>query len=406
VTVFAGKVHRDKLAEYTALLREALLSPGFREADLERNRELLLSYLTTTLRSGSDELLGLEALQGRIYRDHPYATPASGTEQGLRAITMDDVRAFYRDHYTQARLMVGVAGGYPEGFVEELESAMKALPKGDVARTPVPEPKQPEGRTYTLIDKSTGSAGIHLGYPIDVTRKDPDYYPLMVANSWLGEHRTFHGKLMQELRGKRGLNYGDYSYIEHWANPPATSHPTPNRPRREQAFSVWIRPVAPENARFALRAALHFLDEAREEGMTQPELDATREFLTGYSKLWAQTSSQRLGFLMDSRYYGMPSYLEEIEKRLKDLTVEQVNAAIRKYIRTDQYEAVIVTDKAEQLARELKEETPSPIRYNAEPPPGVKDEDEKIIERPVKPTEVRVVPVGEMFEGAGATGAK
>src|SRR5205814_9539815 len=48
----------------------------------------------------------------------------------------------------------------------------------------------------------------------DVTRSDDDYYALAVANSYLGEHRTFNGKLMQDLRGKRGLNYGDYSYIE------------------------------------------------------------------------------------------------------------------------------------------------------------------------------------------------
>ena len=47
-----------------------------------------------------------------------------------------------------------------------------------------------------------------------MTRRDDDFYALAVANSYLGEHRTFNGKLMQDLRGKRGLNYGDYSYIE------------------------------------------------------------------------------------------------------------------------------------------------------------------------------------------------
>ena len=57
------------------------------------------------------------------------------------------------------------------------------------------------------------ATAVSAGFPTRVTRKDDDWYPLLVANSYLGEHRTFNGVLMNELRGKRGLNYGDYSYI-------------------------------------------------------------------------------------------------------------------------------------------------------------------------------------------------
>ncbi len=62
VTVFYGTVHRDELDGYTALLEEALLQPAFAESDFTRNKEELVAYLTNTLRSGSDELLGLEAI--------------------------------------------------------------------------------------------------------------------------------------------------------------------------------------------------------------------------------------------------------------------------------------------------------------------------------------------------------
>ena len=88
----------------------------------------------------------------------------------------------------------------------------------------------------------------------------------MVAGSFLGEHRTMNGRLMQQLREKRGLNYGDYAYIEYWANPPFTSNPTPNVPRREQYFSVWIRPVVPVDAQFALRDALYEVQRLRDQG--------------------------------------------------------------------------------------------------------------------------------------------
>ena len=82
VAVFYGQVHKDKLADYTALLEEAILQPGFAPTDFERNKEQLLAYLTTTLRAQDDELLGLEAIQDRIFAKHPYGHPTEGTVAG------------------------------------------------------------------------------------------------------------------------------------------------------------------------------------------------------------------------------------------------------------------------------------------------------------------------------------
>lgn len=398
LTVIGGKVHKDNLDAWLGLLEEAVLTPGFDEADLQRNRQQLLSHLKTRLRSASDELLGLEAIQGAMYHGHPYEHAPAGTVQGLGAITMDDVRAFWKEHYTQGRITVGVAADGPEALAAGLVAALRGLPAGVTAVASLPPAPVPEGRRITVIDKPTASVGLHFGAPIAVTRASDDYWPLMIANSWLGEHRTFNGVLMRELRAVRGLNYGDYSYIEHWANPPGTSHPTPGHGRRSQAFTVWIRPVEPKNALFALRAALHFVDVARDKGMTQAELDATRDYLNGYSKLWAQTQTARLGFAMDSRFYGMPPYIEEIERRLAGVTLEQVNAAIRAHMSADAWEAVVVGSDGEKLAEALRTDAPAPITYESAPSAAVLEEDKAIEARKIAPTEVRVVPVAEMFE--------
>jgi zinc protease len=398
VTVIAGEVHRDTLADYTALLAEAFLRPAFAQADFERNKEQLLAYLTSTLRAANDEMLGLEALQGAIFAGHPYAHPPAGTVQGLAAITLDDVKRFYAQHYTRANLLLGVAGGYPAGYVEGLVGRLAALPAGEAGRMALPAPPKPEGRRFTLIDKDAGAVGIHIGYPLPVNRADDDYYPLMVANSYLGEHRTFHGRLMQQLRGLRGLNYGDYSYVEHWQAPPFTSNPSPNVPRRQQYFSVWVRPVRPETAHFALRNALYEVDRLAAGGMTKEDFELTRDFLVNYSKLWAQSLSDRLGFHMDGRFYDMPYYIEEIERRLAGLTVEQVNAAAKKYLTTGAYEAVLVTDDAAAVEAYLEAGEPSPITYNAEVPAEVLEADKAIQKLPVEPTAIVVVPVAEVFE--------
>ena len=205
VTLFSGMVHRDKLAEYTALLEEVLLQPAFAEQDFQRNKDQLQSFLANTLPS-NDELLGLEALQTQLWKGHPYGHPPQGTVEGLKSITIDDVKKFYQDNYTQANLMLGVAGGYPKGYVEKLQQDLSALPKGvsgGAGRTQLPAAPAVKGRNFLLVEKETASVGLHFGFPLPVTRADADYFPLMVAGSFLGEHRTFHGRLMQQLRGVR-----------------------------------------------------------------------------------------------------------------------------------------------------------------------------------------------------------
>lgn len=398
VTTISGQIHREKLDDYAALLEEVVLEPGFRENDFTRNRDQLKTYLTSTLRATNDELLGLEALQQVLFEGHPYGHAPEGTVTGLDAITLDDVKSFYAENYSQANLMLGVAGGYPEGFVDDLESALAALPEGTPSKIELPEPARAEGREFTIVEKPTASVGVHFGFPISVTRAHDDYFALMVANSFLGEHRTFHGRLMQELRGKRGLNYGDYSYIEYYYTPPFTNTPTPNVPRRQQYFSVWLRPVVPNTAHFALRNAIFEVERLVERGLNQEEFELTRDYLINYSKLWAQTQPDRLGFTMDSRFYGTDYFLDEIEERLSSLTLEEVNAAIGKHIQADNFKAVLVTNGAVDVQAYIEGEQPSPMPYNPPPPPEVAEADKDIEGLEVGAASFHTIPVDSMFE--------
>jgi zinc protease len=397
VTAIGGTVHRDTLAGYTALLEEALLQPGFSAEDFQRNKDELIAALSSGLRS-NDEMLGLELLQQKIFHDHPYGHSPLGTVEGLQHITLDDVKQFYRDHYTQANLTLGIAGGYPADYASRLTRDLAALPAGRKERKALPPASKVEGHNFTLVDKQTGSVGINFGYPLPITRADADYYPLMVANSFLGEHRTMNGRLMNELREERGLNYGDYSYIEYLRTPPRVSTPPPGVPRREQYFSVWIRPVVPGDAQFALRAGLYEIQRLRDEGMTQDDFNLTRDFLLNYSKLWAQSLDERLGFTMDSRFYGMPYYIDEIQTRLKNLTVADVNAAIRKYLSTDNYDAVMVTANAAALKDVLQKDDPSPKTYNSQVDAKITAGDKTIVPLKVTPTRIEVLPVADIFQ--------
>jgi zinc protease len=224
----------------------------------------------------------------------------------------------------------------------------------------------------------------------------------MVANSYLGEHRTFNGVLMNEIRGERGINYGDYSYVENFVQEGGSTFPRANIPRRQQFFSIWIRPVAPQHAHFSIRAAMRALDRLVKDGMTATQFEETRAFLLSYSKLWTQTPSRRLGYELDGRFYGRKSLVDEVAERLPKLTVDQVNAAIRRHLASKGAYLAVVADEqgAAAFAEALKSNAPSPITYATETKPEVLKQDEAIAVYPlaVDAAKVRLVPASEMFE--------
>ena len=124
----------------------------------------------------------------------------------------------------------------------------------------------------TIVEKDAPATAISIGARLNVLRGQPDWYPLALANSWLGEHRNSASHLYQVIREVRGLNYGDYSYIEHFANGGALEFPAPGDPRRQQIFEMWIRPVPHAWGHFALRAALRELKHLVDNGLTEEQV--------------------------------------------------------------------------------------------------------------------------------------
>ena len=399
VTVFAGEVHRDNLAKFVPLVASLLTTPRFSSDDFERLRNEAIDYLSKNLRGGNDEELGKWTLQLALYKNHPYGHVDAGTVVGLNSVTLDDVKAFHRDHYTREALILGVAGSADRKMLEEIQSELASLPSHAIEPVTHPKPERPEGLDVTIVEKPAASTAISIGFAIDVTRRDDDFYALLVANSYLGEHRTFNGKLMQDLRGKRGLNYGDYSYLEDFIQDGPSTFPVPNNPRRQQAFTIWIRPVPDDKAAFALRAALWEVDRLTKEGMSVRDFETTRAYLLNYSTLWVQTITRRLGYAMDGAFYNSGDLVLEMARRLPKLTVDEVNSAIRRHLLSQGARVAIVTKDAAGLAKVLKSDSPSPITYDTQgTSESILTEDKAIAVFPLKNLSVKIVPVGEMFE--------
>lgn len=403
MTTLTGEVHRDQLAAFQPLFTDAYLHPAFTAEDIERIRAQGLSHLEKTLRYASDEELGKAALLGDVFAGSRYAHPVVGTVAGLKAITAEDIRAFYQAHYTGASTVFGLAGGYPPETVAALEATREQLSDGGgvAARAPAPEPGAIAGRRVLLVDKPGADASISFGFPVDVHRGDKQFYALWVATSWLGEHRNSSSHLYQVIREKRGLNYGDYAYIEAFPDGGRQQMPPTNVARRQQLFEVWIRTLPNDKGLFALRAALRELRLLVDNGMTAEQFELTRSFLRKYVRHFAPTTADRLGYAIDDRFYGIEAgHLDTFVRMMDELTLEDVNQAIRDHLQTENMVIAMVTGEAEQMRQALVNETPSPITYPTEKPAEVLAEDKDIAVEPLNvPAEnIRVVPVTEMFE--------
>ena len=400
MVTFSGASHTDNLEAYYKLLRAMLLAPGWRPDDFKRVKDDAINFLRVNLRANNDEELGKEMLEQETFQGTPYEHYSVGTCSSLQKITLEDVEQFYHDHYSQANLYLGVAGGYPLAFLERMKKDFRSLPEGAGFRpreNPLAVIRQ---NRALIIDKDTRSVAFSLGFPTLGQRSSPDYPALLVANSYLGQHRLSNGVLYDRMREKRGLNYGDYSYIEYFPRGMFQFEPSPNLARHFQTFQIWIRPVEPPTAKFALRLALYELDKLYREGIPEEGFERTRDFLSKYVNILTRTKTAELGYAIDSLYYGMPNYNQNLKMHLDKMTREEVNKAIKRYLRPDRLVIVAIAKNAEDLKNQLISDAPSPMVYNSPKPAAITEED-KIVEKfPLHLTadRVRIVPVDQVFE--------
>ncbi len=400
VTVFTGVVHKDAWKTFADIALEQLVAPGFREEDFRRLKDAQKNALVQNLRSSNDEELGKERLQQRIFAGTPYGHPTLGTVAGIDAITLDDVKEFARKAYTRAALTVGVAGDVPAEFADRIRSDVAKLPAGPALPAPAGVVgRKPSGIDVDIVKKETRSTAISFGFPIDVTRTSPDFAALSVARSWLGEHRSSSSHLYQRIREVRGMNYGDYAYIEAFPGGMFRMLPEPNVPRRAQIFEVWIRPVVPQNAHMALRVAIHELNKLVDGGISEEDFQTTRDYLMKNVYLLTATQDHALGTALDQKWYGLPDYVTDMRAKLGKLTRADVNAAIKRHLQAKDLSVVIVTKDAEGLKDALVSDAFSPITYDGEKPKALLDEDKVIgaMKLGVKADAVTITPVEDVF---------
>lgn len=269
---FRFDVHNDALSvsarfltenrdEAVALLRQALVDPRFDQDAVDRVRAQVLSGIQSD--DKDPDTIASRTIRRMAFGDHPYGSDLEGTAESVTALTRDDIVEARARVMAQDRVYVSAVGDID---AETLGQVMDQL-LGDLPETGADLPPKPEyglSGGLTVVDFDTPQSVAVFGHQ-GIERHHPDFFAAYVLNEVLGGG-GFGSRLMEEVREKRGLTYGVYSYLM----------------SLDQANMVMGR-VASANDRIA-EAIQVIGDEwakAATEGVTQEELDAVKTYLTG-----------------------------------------------------------------------------------------------------------------------------
>lgn len=349
----SASVLARNLDTFAALLGEALTKPAFDQVELDKVRREMLAELEAD--RDDDATAARKWFRRRLYGDHPFGQPGSGTEAGLRAITREDVVAHHARYFGRATMLIGASGDVGEARLRGLVDAWAAaLPEGEAASWTFDPPERPDGRRVLLVDKADRSqVQLVIGHPT-VPASHPDFYALNIATTAFGG--TFTARLMEEVRVKRGWSYGAYARLG-----------------VERAGGQYTLRAAP-SAEYAHETLALMLDEYRklvDGGLTDEEIEFARNYQVNAFRFAVETPALRAGQLVRARLMGRDDqFVDAYVDRVRAVSAADVNAAVKRHLDPANLLAVMVCtappmrDKVADVVKDAAHISVTP--YNAD----------------------------------------
>lgn len=305
-----------------ALLAKILSAPAFPADLLAREKSQMRASLQEA--KTKPAYLAAQTFLTAIYGDHPYGRAL--TEAGVASITQEDLIEFHQKHYVANRLIIAIVGDVSrtraEAIAKELtqhlvvaEEALPALPA-----------VLPLKATMQRIPHPASQAHIMFGMPAEAIG-DPDHFALTVGNYILGGG-GFVSRLMNEVREKKGLSYSVYSHFS---------------PKMQKGvFKISLQTKKKQTAQ-ALAVAREVLNTFLEEGPTDEELTAAKNYLSGSFPMQLDANSKILNRIAAIGYYRLPlTYLDAWVENIAKVSKDEVKAAFSRKVSIDALSTVIV----------------------------------------------------------------
>ena len=321
VSFYAKFLSRD-LEMVFGLLSEQLQHPAFNEEDLEKiKKRMITSYKK---RKESTRGNAVNNMLASFYPKGHQNAPEDNDRsiEDIKKTKTEDLKVFHNQNYGKGGMVVVAVGDVDH---EELSNTIKkefeSWKNSPLSKkTESKKGKKSAGKAYVTMKDKT-STDFVMGIPLGIDRFHEDYMPLYVATHILGGN--FSARLMQTVRVKEGLTYGINSVITGFDN-------------KNDGYWMVGGTFAPELLARGEKATLREVKRWAEGGVTQAEVDITKSTLTGsYQVGFDTTRGLSIGILSAVNVWGDLSYIDSFPEKVNSVTLEQVNAAIKKYITFD-----------------------------------------------------------------------
>lgn len=316
-----------------ALLQEMLLEPRWDARELE----LAKKSVTSQIKRAAAEP---NAIAGQTFarllhgKDSIRAYSGLGTEESVAAITMDDLKAYYRDYLSPSVARVHVVGDIAQAdFRKALDTLARQWPAKTVT---IPsansEPAKP-GIYFVDVPDAKQSV-LRIGRPA-MSALSEDYYPAVFTNYILGGG-GFASRLTQQLRERKGYTYGIGSSVYG------------DKTEGQFAIGTGVRAnVTAESVRLIRDILKDYAPT-----YTEQDLETSRSYLTRSNARAFETAGAKLGLLENMSRYGWPAdYVREREGIARAMTVKDVHKIADNYMQPDSMIWVVVGDRATQFER-------------------------------------------------------
>jgi len=313
------------------LLADVALRPVFPPGEVELAKQNTKESLKQ--QRAQPSFLAGEMVARIMFGDHPYHVTAP-TPESIDATTRERLVEFHHSTFVPNNAVLFVAGDVQQNSVlQQVEKLFGGWQPGSVAADDYPAPPVRASRTAYIVDRP-GSAQANIVIAnAGITRTSDDYFPLLLMHTVLGANAS--SRLFMNLREEKGYTYGAYSSLD---------------ARRTAGTFRSTAEVRTPVTGDSLKEFFYELDRIRTEPVSEKEITDAKSYLTGVFPLRLETQEGLVDQLLQIKMFGLPQeYLEIYRNEIQAVTIEQVQAVAKKYVKPDEAAIIIVGDGAQLL---------------------------------------------------------
>jgi len=328
-------VMKDSFETGMRMLSDVARHPGFEPAEIDRQRQQMLSGLRVSLED--PEYVANSVFDRLVYGFHPYGLPETGTPETIGSITRADLAAFHDRYFVPNNAILAIVGDITAD--EAINTAKKVF--GDWEKRDLPPqkfiaPPDPTRRVVVVNKPDAVQTEVRVGH-LGIPRKHPDYMAVDLAIRILGGEGS--NRLHQVLRTQRGLTYGAQANMYTLKDSGDFEAETNTR---SEATGEVLRLIVDEFWRI------------QRERVNEVELADAKAYLTGSFPLTIETPESIAMQVVNLLFYGLPlEQLQNFRDRVNAVTVDDIQRVARALLRPDRLSVVLVGNAkafASQLA--------------------------------------------------------